>query len=97
MTRETIRIKFYDNREDIVRRSDCLSIYDTTEGNTIIMMTGYADLTVPTHIIKSISIEYIHDKWIRVNGGKYKYKCPKCACYTQHIYNFCPTCGKGMK
>jgi len=62
MKREKITVKFHDGRDDIIMVSDSISIYDTTEGTTIIKSQGYVDRVIPSDNIKSISLEHIQDK-----------------------------------
>lgn len=62
MKREKVTVKFYDGRDDIIMVSDSISIYDTTEGTTIIKSQGYVDRVIPSDNIKSISLEHIQDK-----------------------------------
>lgn len=62
MKREKVTVKFYDGRDDIIIVSDSISIYDTTEGTTIIKSQGYIDRVIPSDNIKSISLEHLQDK-----------------------------------
>lgn len=62
MKREKVTVKFHDDRDDIIMVSDSISIYDTTEGTTIIKSQGYVDRVIPSDNIKSISLEHLKDK-----------------------------------
>lgn len=62
MKREKVTVKFHDGRDDIIMVSDSISIYDTTEGTTIIKSQGYVDRVIPSDNIKSISLEHLQDK-----------------------------------